>query len=71
MALANLVADGKDKLHLDFVHGGQSRLSEYLKLVREAILKGMETRSHNGEEHGSDPFVPAEVRLASPFAVPY
>lgn len=59
MALANLVADGKDKLHLDFAYGGQSRLSEYLLLVREAIVKGM-------EERGSDPLASAEdVRFDS------
>lgn len=64
MALANLMADGKDKLHLDFVYGGQSRLPEYLMLVRDAVLKGMEDRSHKGEEHSSDPLVPAEVMFA-------
>ncbi len=63
MTLATLVADGKDKLHLDFVYGGRNRLSEYLMLVREAILKGMEARSHKGEENSSDPLVPAEVCL--------
>ncbi|CAG7850613.1 SubName: Full=Related to nucleoporin {ECO:0000313/EMBL:CCA72167.1} [Serendipita indica DSM 11827] len=31
--LANLVADGKDKLHLDFVYGGNNRIAEYLLLV--------------------------------------
>ncbi|PVG02472.1 hypothetical protein CPB86DRAFT_697475 [Serendipita vermifera] len=51
MELANLVADGKDKLHLDFVYQGQSRLAEYLMIVREAILEGM-------EDGGSDPLVP-------------
>jgi nuclear pore complex protein Nup107 len=51
MELANLVADGKDKLHLDFVYQGQNRLAEYLMIVREAILEGM-------EDGGSDPLVP-------------
>lgn len=50
--LANLVADGKDKLHLDFVYGGNNRIAEYLLLVREAILVGMENGS-------SDPLLPA------------
>jgi hypothetical protein len=58
ITLANLVADGKDKLHLDFVSAGHNRLSEYLMLVRDAILKGMEERG------SSDPLAPAEeVRL--------
>jgi hypothetical protein len=58
ITLANLIADGKDKLHLDFVNAGHNRLSEYLMLVREAILKGME------ESGSSDPLAPAEeVRL--------
>lgn len=52
MTLANLMADGRNKLHLDFVHAGHSRLSEYLMLVREAVLRGMEDR-------GSDPLLPA------------
>lgn len=52
MQLVNLVADGKDRLHLDFVYKGHNRLGKYLKLVREAILDGM-------EESGSDPLVPA------------
>lgn len=49
--LANLVADGKDKLHLDFVDAGPSRLAEYLQAVKEAILDGM--------EGVSDPFLAA------------
>ncbi|KAG8826499.1 Nucleoporin nup84 [Serendipita sp. 401] len=41
MELVNLVADGKDKLHLDFVYRGRNRLPEYLLLVKEALITGM------------------------------
>lgn len=54
MTLANLVADGKDKLHLDFADAGHSRLAEYLLLTRDAIVKGMDERG------SSDPLAPAE-----------
>jgi hypothetical protein len=52
MQLVNLVADGKDKLHLDFVYKGHNRLSKYLTLIQSALIDGM-------EDGGSDPLVPA------------
>jgi nuclear pore complex protein Nup107 len=52
MQLVNLIADGKDKLHLDFVYKGHNRLGKYLTLIRSAVLDGM-------EDSGSDPLVAA------------
>ncbi|KAG8811348.1 Nucleoporin nup84, partial [Serendipita sp. 399] len=52
MELVNLVADGKDKLHLDFIYQGRNRLPEYLLLVKEALVSGMEAG-------GSDPLAVA------------
>ncbi|EPQ52913.1 hypothetical protein GLOTRDRAFT_78934 [Gloeophyllum trabeum ATCC 11539] len=47
--LANVVADSRYKLYDDFTDNEGKRLTDYLGVVREAVLAGL-------EEGGSDPF---------------
>lgn len=49
LALANVVADSRYKLYEDFVNDGGRQLSEYVEIVRQAVLGGL-------ERGGSDPF---------------
>jgi nuclear pore complex protein Nup107 len=49
LELANVVADSRYKLFEDFMNEGGKTLAEYLGVVRQAVLAGLE----NG---GSDPF---------------
>lgn len=49
LLLSNVVADSRYKLYEDFVARDGRRLGDYLQLVREAILGGL-------EGGGSDPF---------------
>jgi len=49
LELANVVADSRYKLFEDFMNEGGKTLADYLAVVRQAILAGLE----NG---GSDPF---------------
>ncbi|KAL1757022.1 nuclear pore protein 84/107 [Schizophyllum commune] len=49
LSLANIVADSRYKVYDDFVNEEGRRLSDYLKMVRDAAIAGLE----NG---GSDPF---------------
>ena len=49
LELANVVADSRYKLYEDFMNEGGKTLAEYLGVVRQAILAGLE----NGR---SDPF---------------
>ncbi|KAI5891471.1 uncharacterized protein SCHCODRAFT_02629191 [Schizophyllum commune H4-8] len=49
LSLANIVADSRYRVYDDFVNEEGRRLSDYLKMVRDAAIAGLE----NG---GSDPF---------------
>ena len=49
LSLANIVADSRYKVYDDFVNEEGRRLSDYLKMVRDAAIAGLESG-------GSDPF---------------
>ena len=52
--LANIVSDSRFGLYEDFISDGTQRMEDYLRGVRQAILRGLE----NG---GSDPLRPLRV----------
>ncbi|KAL5501221.1 NUP84 [Sanghuangporus vaninii] len=53
-SLANIVADSRYGLYEDFISDGLQRMEDYLRSIRQAILRGLE----NG---GSDPLRPLRV----------